>query len=66
MSLAVPGMSPSRRKTLFRGRAPTSTPELRKDVRPRAAIQVNVTLDSSLDTEKLEKQLALLGKYGAL
>ena len=36
------------------------------DVRPRATIQVNVTLDSSLDTEKLEKQLALLRKYGAL
>ena len=34
--------------------------------RARATIQVNVTLDSSLDTEKLEKQLALLRKYGAL
>jgi hypothetical protein len=33
---------------------------------PRAVIQVNVTLDSSLDTEKLEKQLSLLRKYGAI
>ncbi len=33
---------------------------------PRASIQVNVTLDSSLDTEKLEKQLKLLRQYGAI
>lgn len=32
----------------------------------RAVINVNVTLDSSLDTEKLERQLALLRRYGAL
>lgn len=32
----------------------------------RAVIQVNVSIDSSLDTEKLEKQLALLRKYGAI
>lgn len=33
---------------------------------PRAVIQVNVTLDSSLDTDKLEKQLQLLRRYGAI
>lgn len=33
---------------------------------PRAVFNVNVTLDSSLDTEKLEKQLQLLKRYGAL
>lgn len=33
---------------------------------PRAVFTVNVQLDASLDTEKLEKQLALLKKYGAL
>ena len=32
----------------------------------RALIQVNITLDSSLDTEKLAKQLELLKKFGAL
>jgi len=32
----------------------------------RAVIHVNVTLDSSLDTEKLERQLALLRRFGAL
>ena len=32
----------------------------------RAVIQVNIDLDSSLDTDKLEKQLALLRKYGAI
>jgi hypothetical protein len=32
----------------------------------RSIIQVNVTLDSSLDTDKLERQLALLRKYGAI
>lgn len=32
----------------------------------RAIINVNVTLDSSLDTEKLEKQLKLLRRYGAI
>lgn len=32
----------------------------------RSVIQVNVTIDSSLDTDKLERQLALLRKYGAL
>lgn len=32
----------------------------------RALINVNITLDSSLDTEKLEKQLALLKKFGAI
>ncbi len=33
---------------------------------PRAIFNVNVSLDSSLDTEKLEKQLALLKRYGAI
>jgi hypothetical protein len=33
---------------------------------PRAVFNVNVTLDASLDVEKLERQLALLRKYGAL
>lgn len=33
---------------------------------PRAIFNVNVSLDSSLDTEKLEKQLALLKKFGAI
>lgn len=32
----------------------------------RAVIHVNIDLDSSLDTEKLAKQLALLRSYGAL
>jgi len=32
----------------------------------RSVVHVNVTLDSSLDTEKLERQLALLRRYGAL
>jgi hypothetical protein len=32
----------------------------------RAAVQVTINLDSSLDTEKLEKQLQLLRRYGAL
>ena len=36
------------------------------DTPARAIINVSVTLDSSLDTEKLERQLALLRKYGAL
>lgn len=33
---------------------------------PRAIFNVNVTLDSSLDTEKLQRQLELLKKYGAI
>ena len=33
---------------------------------PRAVFNVNVTLDSSLDTEKLQKQLELLKRYGAI
>jgi hypothetical protein len=35
-------------------------------VRPRAVISINVTLDSSLDTDKLQKQLEILKKYGAI
>lgn len=34
--------------------------------RPRAVFNVNVTLDSSLDTEKLERQLRLLKRFGAI
>jgi hypothetical protein len=34
--------------------------------RGRAAVQVSINLDSSLDTEKLQKQLELLRQYGAL
>ncbi|UVK55212.1 hypothetical protein DBIPINDM_001708 [Mesorhizobium sp. AR02] len=33
---------------------------------PRAIFNVNVTLDSSLDTEKLKKQLELLKQFGAI
>lgn len=33
---------------------------------PRAVFNVNVTLDSSLDIEKLQKQLELLKRFGAL
>lgn len=33
---------------------------------PRAIFNVNVTLDSSLDTEKLAKQLQILKRYGAI
>jgi hypothetical protein len=36
------------------------------NMRPRAVFQVNVALDASLDTDKLERQLALLKKYGAI
>lgn len=32
----------------------------------RSVIHVNIELDSSLDTEKLQKQLELLRKYGAI
>lgn len=32
----------------------------------KAVIHVNVTIDSTLDTEKLERQLSLLRKYGAI
>jgi hypothetical protein len=34
--------------------------------RPRAIFNVNVNLDSSLDTEKLQKQLELLKRFGAI
>ena len=33
---------------------------------PRAVFNVNVTLDSSMDIEKLQKQLELLKKFGAI
>lgn len=44
----------------------TSARKASKGSTPRAVFTVNVQLDASLDTEKLEKQLALLKKYGAL
>jgi hypothetical protein len=34
--------------------------------RPQAAVQVTIAVDSSLDTDKLEKQLQLLKRFGAL
>lgn len=43
---------------------PTPNPPQRKV--GNATIQISITLDSSLDTEKLEKQLALLKKFGAI
>ena len=33
---------------------------------PRAVFNVNVTLDSSLDIEKLQRQLELLKRFGAI
>jgi hypothetical protein len=33
---------------------------------PKAVFNVNVTLDSSMDIEKLQKQLELLKRYGAI
>jgi hypothetical protein len=33
---------------------------------PRAVFNVNVSLDSSLDTDKLERQLKLLKRFGAI
>lgn len=36
------------------------------NVGPRAVFNVNVTLDSSLDIEKLQKQLELLKRFGAI
>lgn len=44
----------------------TESKEDRSTPSARSVIQVNVTIDSSLDTDKLERQLALLRKYGAL
>jgi hypothetical protein len=45
---------------------PTSEAQRDATATPRAVFNGNVTLDASLDVEKLEKQLALLRKYGAL
>lgn len=41
-------------------------PDQDLNIRPRAVFNVSVSLDSSLDTEKLEKQLRLLKKFGAI
>lgn len=38
----------------------------RRSATPRAVININVSLDSTTDSEKLAKQLALLRKFGAL
>lgn len=43
-----------------------SEQRVRRGATPRAMFTVSVQLDASLDTDKLEKQLALLKKYGAL
>lgn len=45
--------------------AESSKPEI-PPASSRSVIHVNVTIDSSLDTEKLERQLILLRKYGAI
>jgi hypothetical protein len=45
---------------------PTPPPREAISASARSIIHVNVTIDSSLDTDKLEKQLILLRKYGAL
>lgn len=44
----------------------TNVQKTASNLAPRAVFNVNVTLDSSLDTEKLQKQLELLKRYGAL
>jgi hypothetical protein len=46
--------------------APTSDISQDDRIAPRAVFQVNVNLDASLDTEKLERQLKLLKQYGAI
>ena len=38
----------------------------RRSAAPKAVININVSLDSTTDSDKLAKQLALLRKYGAL
>jgi hypothetical protein len=38
----------------------------RRPVLPKAIININVSLDSTTDSDKLAKQLALLRKYGAI
>lgn len=40
--------------------------DMSKQLGPRAVFNVNVTLDSSLDIEKLQKQLELLKRFGAI
>lgn len=44
------------------------SPAVKEDVAqvPRAVFNVNVTLDSSLDIDKLQKQLELLQRFGAI
>jgi len=42
------------------------TPAGNTQLGPRAVFNVNVTLDSSLDIEKLQKQLELLKRFGAI
>lgn len=45
---------------------PPATPLAEHPPSGRSVIHVNIDLDSTLDTEKLEKQLELLRKYGAI
>lgn len=40
--------------------------QVKETAKPRAVFNVNVTLDSSLDIEKLAKQLELLKRFGAI
>lgn len=44
----------------------TKAPKSTGQSGPRAVFNVNVTLDSSLDIEKLQKQLELLKRFGAI
>jgi hypothetical protein len=46
--------------------ANTKAPKVNVQSGPRAVFNVNVTLDSSLDIEKLQKQLELLKRFGAI
>lgn len=48
------------------GEGPEDEAQLEVPNPKRAVFNVNVTLDSSLDTEKLERQLRLLKKFGAI
>lgn len=45
---------------------PLDTASLSNSNGPRAVFNVNVTLDSSLDIEKLQRQLELLKRFGAI
>lgn len=55
-------------KDIADGVSAVKSPATKKDVAkgPRAVFNVSVTLDSSLDIEKLQKQLELLKRFGAI